>query len=484
MILLKLRHIFLFSVLILSACFPRITRNIHEIYSFKEAQSALDKADSNTLVIFDVDDTLTHDVSVPFQRWFLETNEGKQFLKEIHDHVASKENPQEYDKQIRAKYMLKHTNQPLESIIGSMIKKLQDRGIKIIALTYYMTGGMAKGIIPSLPQWRYNKLKEVGIDFSSSFPEQEIIFSHLTSDAGRHPVYYNGILLTDKFSKGEVLGAFLDKIDWKPGNVIMFDDNPDKLTSVQDELKKRAIPFQGFVYKARDFLPHVIDKAVLEKHLQHLKEHDEIISDKEVRTILLKEQNISSHNGVKECLVRLLDQDFTLETNRLLLKKVSINDIDDIYEFLGDEETHQSLACPPLQSKEDTKNFINETIKNYKNGALILLIKLKSNEKVIGIISLEINFNHNRAELGFVLNKKYWNKGYITEAADKLIEFGFKTLNLNRIQAMCKLDNKNAQIVLKKLGMLHEATLQKYRRDFKATGVFLDVQLWALLKTE
>jgi len=282
---LKLKHLGLLIILTLSSCIPRGS-DIQEIDSLTEAQTVLDKADVHTLVIFDIDDTLTYHGNVPFQRWFLQTGEGKQFRQAVDDHVASKENPNEYNKLIHAKRMLAFTDQPLEPIIVDIIKKLQDRGVKVIALTKFNTGGMAKGLIPSLPKLRFDKLKEVDIDFSSSFPEQEIVFDQLTSELGRHPVFYKGILLTDAFSKGEVLGLFLDSVSWKPNKVIFFDDRSEYVELVQQEMKKRGIPFQGFIYKAVDKVPFDYEPAVLEKILQHLKEHDEFISDEQARKLL------------------------------------------------------------------------------------------------------------------------------------------------------------------------------------------------------
>ncbi len=142
---------------------------------------------------------------------------------------------------------------------------------------------MGGDIIPSLPRWRYEKLKEAGIDFSKGFGDKEIAFEHLTSPAHRHPIFYKGILLTDAFTKGQVLGTFLDRINWKPDKIIFFDDTLKHLESVQAEMKKRKLPFEGFLYKGGNYLAKPINQKVLDIQLQHLKEHNEYISDKEVQ---------------------------------------------------------------------------------------------------------------------------------------------------------------------------------------------------------
>jgi Protein of unknown function (DUF2608) len=137
-------------------------------------------------------------VNVPFQKWFYHTEAGKQFWQQVDAHSASQKDPKAYNALINGKRMLSFTDQPLEPITVNLIKQLQNRGIKVIALTHFNTGSLGGplGLIPSLPVWRWNKLKEIDIDFSSSFPEQqELIFSQFTSKSGRHPIFYKGILL-------------------------------------------------------------------------------------------------------------------------------------------------------------------------------------------------------------------------------------------------------------------------------------------------
>ncbi|HBR70631.1 TPA: hypothetical protein DIC20_01940 [Candidatus Dependentiae bacterium] len=248
---------------IFGGCFKK--SDIQEIDSFKEAQTILATVDPQSLIIFDIDETLLSPADVPFQSWFFSSKRGKAFTEKAAQRVRD------------------FKNIVIEPSIIDIIQNLENRKIKTIALTYCDTGAFGGGIIPSLPQWRYEDLKKEGIDFSPSFGDQEIIFEHLTSKANRHPMFYKGILLTDAFSKGEILGAFLDRVNWKPSNVIFFDDRLNYLESVEEEMKKRGIPFKGYLYKGAQHLPRKIDKEILDIELQHLKEHDEFISDEEAR---------------------------------------------------------------------------------------------------------------------------------------------------------------------------------------------------------
>ncbi len=282
----KFNFIFILAF-IFGGCF-NTKSDIQEIDSFKEVNTILENVDPQTLVIFDIDDTLLAPENIQFQSWFLNSEKGNLFEKKVTEYVDTKKNPREHFKKLVAKEMRDSQNIIIEPFIADIIKDLENRKIKTVALTSVNTGSMGGDIIPSLPQWRYEKLKNKRIDFSPSFGDQEIVFEHMTSKAERHPVFYKGILLTDTFSKGAVLGAFLDRVNWKPRKVIFFDDKLKLLTSVQEEMKKRNIPFQGYVYKGAQHLPHEINDEILEIQLQHLKDHDEFLNDKDAHKKLVK----------------------------------------------------------------------------------------------------------------------------------------------------------------------------------------------------
>ena len=96
---------------------------------------------------------------------------------------------------------------------------------------------------------RYEKLAELGIDFSSSFAP---ILMMLNTETGfnKNPCYYRGILMTDMVDKGDVLGSFLDVQGYRPNKIIFFDDVVENVLSVKAAAKRREIPCLGFVYRA------------------------------------------------------------------------------------------------------------------------------------------------------------------------------------------------------------------------------------------
>ncbi|PGT75335.1 MULTISPECIES: GNAT family N-acetyltransferase [Bacillaceae] len=174
----------------------------------------------------------------------------------------------------------------------------------------------------------------------------------------------------------------------------------------------------------------------------------------------------------------------SFETNRLLLRKINLNDLDDIFEFSSDPEVAHHMTWEVNKSKEETlNNFISVVMNSYKTGqsADWALVHKESN-KVIGTCSFVDWSNDNqKAEIGYVLNRKYWGQGLASEAIKEVIKYGFETLELNRIEGGCDTDNIGSEKVLLKAGFKYEGTL---RKNEYIKGQFRDTKLFSILKED
>lgn len=263
--------------------------SIKKIDSFAHAADVLKKADKNTLVLFDVDDTLIEPAGVLFRPKTIENEAYRPWLVELTSRVYG--NAPKTEAYYWSIWKVKEVPLLIEPGIVETIRSLQDRGVKVMALTALKTG--RSFTIPSLPEWRFNKLKELGIDFSTAnFPD--MIFNELPKDDdGNYPVLYHGILCTSTSSKGQVLATFLDRVKWKPDLVIFFDDSMKRVEQVAEEMHKREIPFQGYQYNGADLLPGELDKDVAEFQLKYLVEHEEWLSDDEARKSLAQQKQLA-----------------------------------------------------------------------------------------------------------------------------------------------------------------------------------------------
>ncbi|ANC76290.1 GCN5 family acetyltransferase [Fictibacillus phosphorivorans] len=173
----------------------------------------------------------------------------------------------------------------------------------------------------------------------------------------------------------------------------------------------------------------------------------------------------------------------TIETNRLLLRKITIEDAEDMFQYGSDEEVSRFVTWDTHQTLEDTKEFIQFVLTKYENGDLAPwgIVRKETNELIGTIDFVSWHLNHKTAELGYVIAKKYWGQGIATEAGKEILNYGFKNMNLVRIQARCFVENGGSERVMKKLGMSYEGTL---RKSMFAKGKHRDLNVYAILKEE
>ena len=128
-----------------------------------------------------------------------------------------------------------------------------------------------------------------------------------------------------------------------------------------------------------------------------------------------------------------------LETDRLILRAWEITDLDDFFEYASVEGVGEKAGWEHHKSKDKSL----EILKMFMEEKKIFAIVLKENQKAIGSIGIEELGeeldkdldNLSGRELGYVLNKDYWNKGIMTEAVSKVVDYCFNTLKLNFLMA-------------------------------------------------
>lgn len=267
-----------FIIFSLIFCFAYSCRSIgayQTIQSMNQVLPILEQCDATSLVIFDVDEVLIRPGDRIHLPKFFMNSPGKElktnFEKKAGDRI-------EY---IWSKVMLEAHRELTEACLIPIIDVLRQKGVKIIALTKLRSGPY--GIIPSLEHYRFEQLIKLGIDFRSSF-NFNYIFTELPFLYDNYPVFYNGIICTNDCSKGETLGAFLDRSNFQPQTIIFFDDLIENVKSVEQEIQKRAIEFYGFHYCFP--FPDELDTKIAQFQLNYLHEHEQWLSEQEAASIL------------------------------------------------------------------------------------------------------------------------------------------------------------------------------------------------------
>lgn len=167
-----------------------------------------------------------------------------------------------------------------------------------------------------------------------------------------------------------------------------------------------------------------------------------------------------------------------LKTQRLLLRWFEESDVEDVFEYASDEVVVKFLTWPPHRNIEYTKSrFLNFFVG--KSG--MFAIELKSEKKCIGCIDLRVDTANDKGFFGYVLNQKYWNKGYMTEALKEVLDISFKNLGLNRVEATHYVGNEQSGKVMKKSGMKLEGVSEE---EVKIKGIYMDVVHFGILKKD
>lgn len=156
---------------------------------------------------------------------------------------------------------------------------------------------------------------------------------------------------------------------------------------------------------------------------------------------------------------------YTLESNQLLLKEITWDDLENIHQLHSYPEVdkYNTLGIPA--NIEETRSVIKPIIEDQHRiprKRINLAISLKSTSEFIGLIGISLSANRFKlGEIFYNIIPEQWNKGYATEAAKTVIKFGFEQLHLHKIEAGVATENTASIKVLEKLGMTREGLRRK-----------------------
>lgn len=170
----------------------------------------------------------------------------------------------------------------------------------------------------------------------------------------------------------------------------------------------------------------------------------------------------------------------TMETKRLILREVEVEDAHDVLEFMSDHQVMKYMYSY-LSDLDETVAYIEEELLYPEDDSPpAYAIELKKSGKVIGLCYFHSLFD-GRGQVAFMLNQIYQHQGYMNEALLSLLEIGFSVFGLRRIEAIVLVDNLASERCLRKLGFCFEGILRDYALIHHKT---YDAKLYSLLETD
>lgn len=150
-----------------------------------------------------------------------------------------------------------------------------------------------------------------------------------------------------------------------------------------------------------------------------------------------------------------------LTTDRLVLRKPAREDARLIYEGYGrDPEVIRYLAFRGPQTIEEIEQFLDRALHGWDAGTMLTwAITLKPEGTLIGMIDVRLELH---ANVGYVLAREHWNRGYMTEALRAVVQWAMEQPEIFRLWAVCDVENAASSRVMQKAGMECEGVLRRW----------------------
>ncbi len=151
-----------------------------------------------------------------------------------------------------------------------------------------------------------------------------------------------------------------------------------------------------------------------------------------------------------------------IETERLRLRRPVIEDAEAIFSrYAQDADVTKYLTWRPHKIIETVREFLLLFLKKQNEGRWFQwVITKKDNQQLLGMIGFKVDGY--KAELGYVLARTFWGRGYMTEAARVIVDWVLKQEGIYRVWAFCDVENLASARVLEKVGMQREGVLRRW----------------------
>ncbi|WP_442593673.1 GNAT family N-acetyltransferase [Neobacillus sp. D3-1R] len=173
-----------------------------------------------------------------------------------------------------------------------------------------------------------------------------------------------------------------------------------------------------------------------------------------------------------------------IETKRFLLRQMTLDDAQAVFENLSDPDVTKDMGVSPFQSVEDAISLINFMNNLFEqNIALRWGVIRKEDQQLVGTCGFNAwdTNRGSRVEIAYDLGKAYWRKGYMSEILESLIQFSFEQVGFHRVEALTNLDATPSMNLLMKLGFKEDGILRGYAAH---EGHYVDQRCFSLLKHE
>lgn len=170
-----------------------------------------------------------------------------------------------------------------------------------------------------------------------------------------------------------------------------------------------------------------------------------------------------------------MNEKVELKTDRLLLRPFRLEDVDNVYSYAKDPDWAQYYMVTQPYVRRNAEEYVaGRVLADWSTNPTFAMVL---HSTVVGAMGLTVTEAHQRAELGYELDKVHWGKGLTTEAATAVVDYGFREYPLEKIFAIADLLNVGSWRVMEKIGMSREglhrshSSIRRERRDEVFYGI-------------
>ena len=172
-----------------------------------------------------------------------------------------------------------------------------------------------------------------------------------------------------------------------------------------------------------------------------------------------------------------------LPTTRLLLRPITMEDRDAFFDIHSDAETLKYWSGEPISEPGEADALVRRELEFSLQGKCVnWAVALPDSNRLIGkFVLFQFSEQNRRAEVGYILNRRHWGLGYMSEVMSCVLDYAFNVLDLHRLEADTDPDNVASLALLEKFGFRREGL---FRQRWYVNGKWLDSVMLGLLKKD
>lgn len=172
----------------------------------------------------------------------------------------------------------------------------------------------------------------------------------------------------------------------------------------------------------------------------------------------------------------------TLETDRLVLRKLKLSDAEPLFYGLRNQPEFLYYTNKERIDLKEQLEIFSGLDEKYKNQEYYnWVIELKETKDLVGMINFHVDNRNESVEFNYATDNRFWGRGIMTEALNAVTKFALEEMHVNRIQGGCVISNLASKRVIEKCGYEFEGVLKSY---VKLRDGYHDMNMYSIINKE